>query len=43
MDEPTIFRRNGETAFAISPDNADQDLKFGMPVVHRRTGRWMVS
>ena len=39
MDEPTTLRRNGETAFAISPDNADQGLRFGMPVVHRRRAR----
>jgi hypothetical protein len=37
MLEPSILRRSGETAFAISPDNADQGLRFGMPVVHRRT------
>jgi hypothetical protein len=30
MDEPSILQRNGETAFAISPDNADQDLRFGI-------------
>ena len=27
MDEPIILRRNGETAFAISPDHVDQGLK----------------
>jgi hypothetical protein len=34
LDEPSTLRRNGETAFAISPDNADQDLKFGIPPPH---------
>jgi hypothetical protein len=29
MDEPIILRRNGETAFAISPDVVDQGLRFG--------------
>src|SRR5216117_473835 len=28
MDEPSSLRRNGETAFAISPDNADWGLIF---------------
>ena len=38
MDEPIILRRNGETAFAISPDNADQGLRFGVsiPAPHPR-------
>jgi hypothetical protein len=34
MLEPSILRRSGETAFAISPDNADQGLRFGIPPPH---------
>jgi hypothetical protein len=37
MVEPIILRRNGETAFAISPDDADQGLRFGIP--HRISSR----
>jgi len=43
MGEPSTLQRNGETAFAISPDNADQGLRFGMLVVHRRSGHGMLS
>jgi hypothetical protein len=34
MDEPIILRRSGETAFAISPDDADQGLRLGIPPPH---------
>jgi hypothetical protein len=29
VDEPSTLQRNGETAFAISPDHADRGLRFG--------------
>jgi hypothetical protein len=29
VDEPSTLQRNGETAFAISPDNVDRGLRFG--------------
>jgi hypothetical protein len=32
VDEPTILQRNGETAAAISPDSAEQDLRLGVQV-----------
>src|SRR5215216_5761207 len=34
MDHRSILQRNGETAFAISPDNAEQGLRFGILPPH---------